>query len=140
MHSRQAFLGVGLVALNLLLSPGNSHSARLMESCSSGAQHLVQPITVERFQDGAWAAPCVFMARTEAEWNDLMEKMLDRGELVFYPAPNAPHVNWKRQNVIVVSLGLMPTDGYGVEIRRVNKMGRTALLDIEVTIPADDLR
>jgi hypothetical protein len=127
-------------ATALLLFPAKASTERINPGgCRIRDAALLELITLEKFPDGPCNTPTVFMARSPNEWKALMDEMEQRGELVLSPAPSPPLINWKRYGVIVVSLGALPTNGYGVEIRSVKRMARTALLDIEVTVPTSDL-
>jgi hypothetical protein len=110
------------------------------DPCHSQTTPSMKQLTLEQYPDGAWTTPCVFLATSEEQWQRLMTEMEERGELVFVPAPPPPKVNWKNENVIVISLGQIPTNGYAVEIRSVGRKSRTALLDICITMPSDPLR
>jgi hypothetical protein len=126
----------GLAVTALLLVPKQASSDRIASGgCRLHGSGLLEQVTLEKYPDGPCSVPTVFMARSRTEWEALMKGMLDRGELVLQPAPPPPVVNWKRYGVIVVSLGRLPTNGYGVEIRSVKRLARTALLDIQITVP-----
>jgi hypothetical protein len=120
--------------------PATSARAVNSDPCRPHSVPSMKQETLERYPDGVWGLPVVFMARSEEQWHRLMSEMEERGELVLVPAPPPPRINWKNQNVIVISLGQIPTNGYGVEIRSVGRKARTALLDICVTMPSDPLR
>ena len=110
------------------------------DDCRAHSIPSMKQLSLERYPDGAWNHPCVFIATSEEQWQRLMEEMELRGELVYVPPPPPPSINWHNENVIVITLGQISTNGYGVEIRGVGRKSRTALLDICVTVPSDPLR
>lgn len=136
---RSAHWWAGMAVTALILVPKPASSDRLTSAgCRLHGSGLLEQVTLEKFPDGPCSVPTVFMARSRTEWEVLMQGMLERGELVLQPPPPPPVINWKRYGVIVVSLGRLPTNGYGVEIQSVKRLARTALLDIQITVPTMD--
>ena len=133
-------VAISAILTFLLLQTSGVQAQRLDRSCRPGGGQSFPLTTLERLNDGVWAVPCVFLATSAAEWEELQREMEERGELVIEPPIPAPAIDWKRNNVIVVSLGTLPSSGYGVEVQAVKKMSGTALLEIQIILPGDPLR
>jgi hypothetical protein len=76
-------------------------------SASPNAAHAVPTRTVMMAYQGAWTSPCAVVLKSAAAWNAWNQDMVARGmALAAEPAP--ANVDWKKEAVLVVSLGLMP--------------------------------
>jgi len=91
--------------------------------------------TVDRNVVGPWTEACADLFTSAAEWDAAMSDLAAAGGLSVLPGPEAPAVDWKRESVVLVTLGEQGSGASGVEIKAMHRQGNHAVLDVEVTPP-----
>ncbi len=96
------------------------------------AGHEVSYSTLEQGRWGLWNRPELVGAASDCEWAAQMDQIASQGGFIVATTPHAPAVDWSRQVVVLVALGLM--DGWSVEVTHAWRNGRTLVLDVALTM------
>jgi hypothetical protein len=126
-----------LMGAALVLTVLSCPEQLLAQACAPGK--ALAYANVERSVVGPYAAGTVTLVKSATDWNQTMELLLAGGSLAEYPI-DAPHVDWKKQAIVLVALGQCPTYGYDVEITGVTRMGRKAMISVRYTAPEGGLQ
>jgi len=131
LQKRNLTFGPALALVGVMALPASALSA----GCFSQNTQALQHATIEKNEFGSWNEPNLLLVGSEEEWNARMDEMAALGQLYILPAPAAPSVDWKKEMVVLVTLGACPTTGYGIEVTSVSRSGRKALMEISISTP-----
>jgi hypothetical protein len=96
-----------------------------------------QPVstrTVMKYYQGAWTSPCAVVLHSAGEWAAWNQEMVARGMAVGAEAVPA-NVDWSREAVLVVSLGLNPDARMSLDVAGADhRAGRT---DLQLSVSYD---
>lgn len=89
---------------------------------------------LEYGNDGPFRVPLVMLLTSERQWRDTMDSLALLDQLSVLPAPEPPPVDWRRDAVVVVSMGEFTELHCYAEIRELRHIGRRTLCDVHVDV------
>lgn len=91
--------------------------------------------TLAKEEFGPYWSPGMYLLTSVKDWEACMDKLVAAGTLLPEFVPSPPQVDWKKEAVVLISLGLRPTSCYDVEIRGIRRHGSTVLVEVERSRP-----
>lgn len=95
------------------------------------AGHPVQTRTLMNLYQGAWTSPVAVVLKSANDWTNWNRDMVNRGMAVA-AEPDPANVDWSREAVLVVSLGLMPDARLSLDLASANRMGATTQVELSL--------
>jgi hypothetical protein len=91
--------------------------------------------SLEISQEGPWAKAAEAVFYSEEDWTATMAAWAEEGRLSILPAPEVPAgVNWKKEAVILIAAGELPTGPASVEVTSFERDGSVGIVRARLEI------